>query len=126
MSDDVEQIEQQLEQLDEKSEQYFQKCQIRSAMRIAKEATRTAKSHSLSIHYMRGLFDQMRVGHGMLDPQATREASVELVLMLEDELGPVDVLPPTEVCKLCSVLLGNNDGKTVVCWSLLLSLLEFL
>ncbi len=84
MSDDVDQIEQHLEQLDEKSEQFFQKCQIRSAMRIAKEATRTAKSHSLSIHYMRGLFDQMRVGHGMLDPQATREASVELVLMLED------------------------------------------
>lgn len=85
MSDDVTQIEQQLEELDRKSEEHFQKCEIRSAMRIAREATRLAKGHSLVIHYMRGLFDQMRFGHGLLDPQATREVSVELVLLLQDE-----------------------------------------
>lgn len=85
MSDDHSQVEQQLEELDQKSEECFQKCQIRSALRIAREATRIAKSHSLVIHYMRGLFDQMRFGHGALDPQATREVSVELVLLLEDE-----------------------------------------
>lgn len=85
MSDDVDKIEQQLEELDQKSEECFQKCQISSAIRIAKEATRLAKGHSLAVHYMRGLFDQMRFGHGMQDPQATREVSVELVLLLEDE-----------------------------------------
>lgn len=85
MSDDIGQIEQQLEELDKKSEECFQKCQIASAIRIAKEATRMAKSHSLAVHYMRGLFDQMRFGHGILNPQATREVSVELVLLLEDE-----------------------------------------
>lgn len=85
MSDDLELIEKQLEELDEKSEQCFQKCQIRTAIQIAKEATHLAKTHSLAIHYMRGLFDQMRFGHGLLNPQAMREVSVELVLMLEDE-----------------------------------------
>ncbi|WP_145201949.1 tetratricopeptide repeat protein [Thalassoglobus polymorphus] len=85
MSDELDQIEQQLEELDKKSEECFQKCQIRSAVRIAKEATRLAKTHGLAVHYMRGLFDQMRFGHGLLDPQATREASVELVLLLENE-----------------------------------------
>lgn len=85
MSDEDDVIEQQLEELDEKSEECFQTCQIRTAIRIAKEATRLAKSNSNVIHYMRGLFDQMRFGHGMLDPQATREVSVELVLLLEDE-----------------------------------------
>src|SRR6056297_1026842 len=85
MTDEIQQIQQQLEELDQKSEECFQKCQIRSAIRIAKEATRLAKSHALATHYMRGLFDQMRFGHGTLEPAATREASVELVLLLEDE-----------------------------------------
>ena len=87
MSDEMssEQIELELEQLDEKSEQCFQDCKLRTAMRIAREATRKAKTHQLAVHYLRGLFDQMRFGHGLLDPSATREASVELVMMLEDE-----------------------------------------
>ena len=82
---DLDQIQSELEQLDEKSEQCFQDCRIRSALRIAREATQTAKTHGLATHYMRGIFDQMRFGHGVLDPQATRESAVELVALLEDE-----------------------------------------
>ncbi|MCA9033444.1 MAG: hypothetical protein KDA66_21695, partial [Planctomycetaceae bacterium] len=54
-------------------------------MRIAREATRTAKTHGLAIHYMRGLFDQMRFGHALLDPKPIREAAVELIALLNDE-----------------------------------------
>lgn len=85
MSDQLDEIEKQLEELEQKSEVCFQKCQIQTASRLAREATRLAKSHSLAIPYMRGLFDQMRFGHGLLDPRPTREASVQLVLLLEDE-----------------------------------------
>lgn len=85
MSDNEEQMQQELERLDERSEQFFQECRIRSALRVAKEATRLAKSHRDAIHYMRGLFDQMRFGHGLLDPKLVREASVQLILMLKDE-----------------------------------------
>lgn len=80
-----EKLESQFEELSARSEDCFQKCQIRSAMRIAKEMTRFAKTHGNAIFYMRGLFDQMRFGHGLLNPVATREVSVELVLLLEDE-----------------------------------------
>lgn len=79
------QASEELEQLDEKSEQSFQDCKLQTAMRIAKEMTRKAKASQLVINYMRGLFDQMRFGHGLLDPQTTKDASVELVLLLEDE-----------------------------------------
>lgn len=85
MTEDHESIDQQLEQIDEKSEAFFQQCRLRSAMRLAREAARLSKSHQHATHYMRALFDQMRFGHGLLDPQATREASVELVALLEDE-----------------------------------------
>ncbi|TWT47136.1 hypothetical protein KOR42_41340 [Thalassoglobus neptunius] len=85
MTDDINDIVKQIETQDQKSEEHFQNCQIRTAMRTAKETTRLAKTHQLAIHYMRGLFDQMRFGHGLLDPQATRDVSVELVLLLEDE-----------------------------------------
>ena len=86
MSDDTDHnIIEHLEGLDEKAEQHFQNCEIRSAIRVAKESTRMAKSHQLAIAYMRGLFDQMRFGHGILDPQSTREVSVELVMLLQDE-----------------------------------------
>jgi len=87
MSDDIslEQIDAELEALDERSEKNFVDCDLRTAMRTAKEATRTAKSHGLVLHYMRGLFDQMRFGHGLLDARTTREAAVELVMLLEDE-----------------------------------------
>ncbi len=87
MSDDneLEQNESDLEQLFEMSEEQFQDCQIRSALRVAREATRTSKSRGLAIQYMRGLFDQMRYGHGVLDPKSNREATVELLALLEDE-----------------------------------------
>lgn len=78
-------IDQQLEQLDEKSESLFQQCRLRSAMRVAREATQLAKSHQRVVHYMRGLFDQMRFGHGLLDTSATRESAVELISLLENE-----------------------------------------
>ncbi|SFJ64779.1 tetratricopeptide repeat protein [Planctomicrobium piriforme] len=69
----------------EKSEKLFLECRLRSALQLAKETTRQARSQQRIINYMHGLFDQMRFGHGLLDPQLTREAAVELVVLLQDE-----------------------------------------
>lgn len=80
-----ERIDRELEQLSERSEQLFLECKIRSALRLAKESTRLARTHGRVINYMHGLFDMMRFGHGLLDPQMTREAAVELIVLLQDE-----------------------------------------
>lgn len=85
MSEEHNPIDQQLQQLAERSEQLFQECRLRSALQLAKEASRLARGHGRVVQYMHGLFDQMRFGHGLLDPKLTRAAAVELVVLLEDE-----------------------------------------
>ena len=87
MTDDLDpqQADADLERLDEKSEQLFQEGRLQSGLRIARESTRQAKSHQRVIHYMRGLFNQMRFGHGLLEPRIAADASVELVALLNDE-----------------------------------------
>jgi len=83
--DSSNEIEQQLQTLSERSEQLFLDCKLRSALRISREITHTARAHGRLPQYLYGLFDQMRFGHGLLDPKMTREAAVELVLLLQDE-----------------------------------------
>ncbi|MEZ5942183.1 MAG: tetratricopeptide repeat protein [Planctomycetaceae bacterium] len=82
---DPQQVDQELEQLDEQSEEHFQNGRLRSAMQVAKDATRQSRAQGRAIHYMRGLFDQMRFGHGLLEPQTTADAAVELIALLNDE-----------------------------------------
>ena len=114
MSDDREQAEQELDQLDERSEQCFQDCNLQSAMRIAKEATRMARSHQHAIHVMRGLFDQMRFGHGLLDPQVVREAAIQLIALLKDEEHARKIQPDLDeghyhwVCSWMSACAYDN------------------
>ncbi|WP_437227692.1 tetratricopeptide repeat protein [Planctomicrobium sp. SH661] len=78
-------VDQQLAQLAERSEQLYLDCKLRSALRVSKESARLARTEGRVINYMHGLFDMMRFGHGLLDPQMTREAAVELVVLLQDE-----------------------------------------
>ncbi|MCA8999000.1 MAG: tetratricopeptide repeat protein [Planctomycetaceae bacterium] len=114
MSENREQIEQDLDKLDERSEQFFQDCKLRSAMRLAKEATRTAKSHQHAVHYMRGLFDQMRFGHGLLQPQEVREAAIQLIMLLKDEEHARKIQPDLDeghyhwVCSWMSTCAYDN------------------
>jgi len=81
----ADEVDRQLQELSERSEQLFLECKLRSAQRVSKEAVRMAKGHGRVIAYMHGLFDIMRFGHGLLDPQSTREAAVELVVLLQNE-----------------------------------------
>lgn len=83
--DNTDGIDRQLELLSERSEQLFLECRLQSALRVAQEARRTAKTHGRVVNYMHALFDTMRFGHGLLDPQMTREAAVELIMLLQDE-----------------------------------------
>lgn len=85
LQDDENGIEQQLQTLSERSEQLFLSCKLRSALRISREIVHTARAHGRVMQYMYGLFDLMRFGHGLLDPQMTREAAVELIVLLQDE-----------------------------------------
>lgn len=82
---DLAQIDQNLDATGDRIEQLFQEAKIRSALQMAREMTRQAKGHGRVVQYMRALFDQMRLGHGMLEPQVTADAAVELIALLNDE-----------------------------------------
>jgi len=85
IENDRDRLKRQLQDLSEQSEALFLACRFRSALRLTREVVRTARAHGQVIQYMYGLFDLMRVGHGLLDPQMTRQAAVELVVLLQDE-----------------------------------------
>jgi tetratricopeptide (TPR) repeat protein len=74
-----------LDQLGDRIEELFQQVQLRSAMRLTRELIRQARSRQVVVPYMRGLFDQMRLGHGLLEPRTTADAAVELIAILNDE-----------------------------------------
>ncbi|WP_437192265.1 tetratricopeptide repeat protein [Planctomicrobium sp. SH527] len=78
-------LDRQFEMRTDRAEKMFLDCHLRSAVQLAKETTRQAKQYQRANNYLYGLFDLMRFGHGMLDPVMTRDAAVELVLLLQDE-----------------------------------------
>lgn len=83
--DEFDDVGQQLEANGRRAEELFLQCKLRSALQVAKETTRQARAQQRIINYMLGLFDFMRFGHGLLNPQITRDAAVELVVLLQDE-----------------------------------------
>lgn len=83
--DHFSEIDEQLQALSKRSEQLFLECRYRSALRISRELVHTARMQGRVLQYMYGLFDVMRLGHSLLDPQMTREAAVELIVLLQDE-----------------------------------------
>lgn len=83
--DNMGDVDHQLSMLMERAEELFLECRIRSALRVAQEARRTAKIHGRAFSYIHALFHVMRFGRGLLDPQSTREAAVELIVLLQDE-----------------------------------------
>ncbi len=81
-SDDLDQrFEALFEQIDELTEQ----CQYKSAVRIASEIRRLAKSEGRLIEFIRSLFIGMNYGVSCLDPESARDQALEMIAVLENE-----------------------------------------
>lgn len=84
MSDDeTEDIDELLSQLNEREEENQQKCYRRSAVRIAQEIRRRAKAEQRLMPYMHACFRVMVNSSSLFDAAAGRDASVELIRLLE-------------------------------------------
>lgn len=86
MNDEIEQdVDQRLEEMDNKETELNQKCYYRSAARVAREIRRVAKAEKRLLPYLGGTFTLMNHAADLLDPVVGREASVELIGLLESE-----------------------------------------
>ncbi len=84
MSDDeTEDIDELLSQLNQREEENQQKCYRRSAVRIAQEIRRRAKAEQRLMPYMHACFRVMVNSSSLFDAAAGRDASVELIRLLE-------------------------------------------
>ena len=68
-------------QIDELTDQ----CKYKSAVRVANEIRRLAKSEGQLVPYIRGLFIAMNYGVSCLDPETGRDHAIELIAILENE-----------------------------------------
>ena len=84
MSDDeTEDIDELLSQLNAREEENQQKCYRRTAVRIAQEIRRRAKAEQRLMPYMHACFRVMVNSSSLFDAAAGRDASVELIRLLE-------------------------------------------
>ncbi|WP_437186487.1 tetratricopeptide repeat protein [Planctomicrobium sp. SH668] len=84
-NDDSDSINSRLQELEDRSEALFKESKLRTALRTTNESLRLAQNSGNVVKYMYALFNQMRFGEGLLDPQLTREAAVKLIVLLQDE-----------------------------------------
>ncbi len=81
-SDDLEQrFEALFGQIDELTDQ----CKYKSAVRVANEIRRLAKTEGQLVPYIRGLFIAMNYGVSCLEPETGRDHALELIAILENE-----------------------------------------
>ena len=84
MSDnEAEDIDELLGQLNAREEENQQKCYRRSAVRIAQEIRRRAKAEQRLLPYMHACFRVMVNSSSLFDAAAGRDASIELIRLLE-------------------------------------------
>lgn len=84
MSDQPERdIDEQLQELDEKETEFTRLCQLESANRVASEIRRLARAERRFVPYVQATFTIMNNAADRLDPQAGREASIEIIGLLE-------------------------------------------
>lgn len=81
--DDTEDIDELLSQLNVREEENQQKCYRRSAVRIAQEIRRRAKAEQRLLPYMHACFRVMVNSSSLFDAAAGRDASIELIRLLE-------------------------------------------
>src|SRR6185503_14300215 len=69
--------------LSAKARELITLCLYRSAVRVANERRRLARSEQLLIPYMRASFDVMNSAKDLLEPEIGRDTALELVSLLE-------------------------------------------
>ncbi len=81
--DDMEDGEELLRQLNEREEENQRKCYRRSSVRLAQEMRRHAKAQQRLVPYMQACFRVMVNSASLFDAAAGRDASIELIRLLE-------------------------------------------
>src|SRR5262245_62031138 len=104
--------DQEFEDLDERfnamhgrESELVQSCQYRSAIRIAGEIRRLAKSEQRLIPYMHACFTIMNHGIDLLEPESARDRAIELISLLEsdDRARAIEPdLPEAEYAESCA------------------------
>jgi tetratricopeptide (TPR) repeat protein len=78
-------LEQRFEALFAQIDQLTDECKYKSAVRVANEIRRLAKSEGQLVPYIRGLFIAMNYGVSCLEPETGRDHALELIAILENE-----------------------------------------
>lgn len=86
MSDaEFEDVDDKLEELSQEITSLSEACQYRTMMRVANEARRLARVEQKLLPYLMAGFHVMNDSRNLLQPVAGREASIELITLLESE-----------------------------------------
>jgi tetratricopeptide (TPR) repeat protein len=100
-------IEERLEALERRSSEHVSRCEYRSALRVASELRRYARSEQRVIAYCHACFTLMNHGDDILDPSSAREAAIECIGVLESNERALRIqpdLPEAEFAHLVSWL----------------------
>lgn len=84
-SQDVEELDKQLEQMLEKADQLIDECHFRSSAQLSAETARLARSNGRLLPYIYGRFHQMWKAQYLLDFATEKECAIELIAVVEDE-----------------------------------------
>ena len=86
MSDmETDDVQQRFDAMFAQVDSFTDRCHYKSAVRVANEIRRLAKSERRIGEYVRGLFIAMKYGVSSLDPESARAHSLELIAILENE-----------------------------------------
>jgi tetratricopeptide (TPR) repeat protein len=78
-------IDQQLDRLFEKLEEFDDRCLFRSARQVATEISRLARSEQRLLPYLRSQFRLMNLAQSTFEPELGRDVALELIALLESE-----------------------------------------
>lgn len=82
---EMDDIDERFAALFQQVEDLTDRCHYKSAVRVANEIRRLAKSERRLGEYVRGLFVAMNYGVSTLEPELARDHSLELIAILENE-----------------------------------------
>ena len=82
---DVEELDKQLEQMQEKADQLIDECHFHSSAQLSAETARLARSNGRLLPYIYGRFHQMWKAQYLLDFATEKECAIELIAVVEDE-----------------------------------------
>lgn len=78
-------VDEHLATLEQKSSELTQACLFRSAQRVANEIQRTSRAERRLIPYLHATFTVMNQAADLLNPEAGRDAAIEIISLLESE-----------------------------------------